>query len=118
MANSRQSLNFAEYITVDTAPGSDGYWTNPVSVKGKIPDMIKDLFFSVREESTGTSVATPTLQFKCSGDTYWTDYYNDGTDFVIGDRKRIDDNGGNVLWRAGIKNGNFTSGKVRLGLDW
>lgn len=117
MANSKQVKPYSNYITVDTNPGADGYWTDPIGVRSN-PDIVRVLYFSVREESTGISVAVPTLQFKCEGDTNWTDYSNNGDAFVIGDRVRIDDNGPRVLYRAGIKQNGFTSGKVRIGFDW
>jgi hypothetical protein len=117
MANSKEVKPYSNYITVDTNPGVGGYYTDPISVRTN-PDKIRELYFSVREESTGTSVVVPTLQFRCEGDANWTDYYNDGTSFKIGDRVKIYDNGPKVQWRAGVKQNAFTSGKVRIGFDW
>jgi hypothetical protein len=111
MANSQASGTYKEYATVDTTPGADGYWTNSISLRVK---KLTQVFFSIR----GTGVATVTLQFRCEGDTDWTDYSNDGVAFVTGDRKIIESNAGNVQWRAGVKQANYTSGSITFGFDW
>lgn len=111
MANSISSSDYKEYATVDTAPGSDGFWTTPISMRGK---NISNMHFSLR----GTGTATVTLQFKCEGDAAWTDFYNDGVAFVTGQNTVIDGNSGNVQWRAGVKQGGLTSGSVTFGFDW
>lgn len=116
MANSKSSGDYYEYATIDTAPEAAGYWTNAVSIRRKGND-IRNLFFSIREGDTD-SVATVKLQFKCPGDTGWTNYYNDGNDWNIGDRKWVDSNASGVQWRAGVESGGFTSGKVFIGFDW
>ena len=122
MANSRnQNLNGFEYATVDAAPAAGGYWTNPVSIRrgNKVQGDITNLYFSVRESvAEATSVITPILQFKCSGDAEWTDYRNEGTAFAIGDRVKIESNAASVQWRAGVHEGGRTSGGIILGLDW
>ena len=117
MANSKQVKSYSNYITVDTNPGEGGYWTDPIGVRS-MPDRIPVLYFSVREDNNETpSVVTPVLQFKCEGDSNWTDYHN-GENFSIGDRVRIEDNGPRVQWRAGVKQDGFTSGRIRIGFDW
>ena len=118
MANSRISGANKELAIVDTSPGSAGYFTFPVGVRG---DAIPKLYFSIRENETSpsaSSVAIVTLQFKCEDETDWTDYYNDGFNFSLGDRKFIDDSAGGIFWRAGVKEGNLTSGSVIFGFDW
>jgi hypothetical protein len=122
MANSRDSALNREYATVDTDPESTwGYFTNPVNPRDK---SVKEIFFSIREtdldDSSGApaSVVVVTLQFKCPGDADWQDYYNDGVDYEIGQREKIEDHGAGVLWRAGVKWDGYTSGSVTFGFDW
>ena len=118
MANSRSSGEYKEYAVVDTAPGAGGYFTNVVSPR---KDKISKLYFSIREFSedpSAGSVMTVNLQFQCAGDGAWTDYGNGGTAFVIGDRVLIEDVGPAVTWRAGVKQGGFTSGSLAFGFDW
>jgi hypothetical protein len=128
MANGRSSGEFKEYATVDTKPsGSDlGYFTNAVSVRelAKLCKISK-IYFSVREseaDSSGasdTSVMTVTLQFKCDGDAGWQDYVPlDNSTLRVGNRFAIDDLGAGVQWRAGIKDWEYTSGKLTFGFDW
>jgi hypothetical protein len=120
MANIQESSGGYEYASVDTDPGAGGFFTKPVSIRRKNDD-IQKLFFSIREledEPSEASVITVVLQFRCKGDVGWTTYTNDGTDFVIGDRKLIDSNAAGVQWRAGVLSDGFTSGSVRFGFDW
>ena len=72
MANGRTSNQYAEQATVDTAPGSSGYFTNSINPRqlGKHRG-IREIYFSVR----GTGKMAVTLQFKITGDTTWYDYY-------------------------------------------
>ena len=111
MANTITTAANLQYVTIDTAPGSGGYWTNPVSMR---VERITKMNFSIR----GTGVMTPILQFKCYGDTDWTDYSNNETDFVVGDRGLIEGDGSFVEWRAGVKEGGYTSGSCTMGFDW
>ena len=122
MATTRSSGEYYEYATVDAHVESaeEGYFTNPVSMKNK---KIKQMFFSIRETDafpmSSASVITIHLQFRCTGDAGWQDYSNDGTAFAIGDRKLIEDTGGGVAWRAGVKGGaDYTSGSLTFGFDW
>jgi len=71
MANSQLSGRHYEYASIDTAPGANGYWCNPVTVeKSKSVDA---LFFS----RSGGGSATPTIQFKLPHDgAAWQDYLN------------------------------------------
>lgn len=121
MANSRSNGVHYEYATVDTAPGPSGYWTEPVRAHDK---SVKKIFFSIRETDLDDSSGAPasdivvTLQFKCPGDVDWQDYYNDGADYEIGQREVIEDSGAGVVWRAGVKDQDYTSGSVTFGFDW
>lgn len=111
MANSNSVGDYKNYATVDTAPGATGFWTNELDMRGK---KIAYCFFSIR----GTGTATVVLQFKCEGDADWTDYYNGGNAFNKGERIIVEGNAGNVLWRAGVKSGGYTTGSVTFGFDW
>lgn len=129
MANSRSTGDFKEYATIDTQPsGTDlGYWTNEVSLREKQKNgLAKDkMWFSIREydvdssEASDTSTMTVTLQFKCDGDLGWQDYVDfAGSALAVGNRLIIEDTGAGVLYRAGVKDGDYTSGKVTVGFDW
>lgn len=120
MANSRTSQNGIEQVTIDTAPDAGGYWTNAVSMRRGSEGDIHQMLFSVREaeEASAASVVTPILQFKGEGDEVWTDYNNDGIDFEIGDAFIIAANVLAIQWRAGVKEGGYTSGSINLGFSW
>ena len=121
MANSRTSSNGIEQVQIDAAPGSGGYWTNAVSMRRGSAGDIHKMYFTVRESEespSAASVMTPTLQFKGSGDDGWTDYNNNATDFAIGDAFVIDANALALQWRAGVKEGDFTSGSCNIGFSW
>lgn len=110
MANSQLNGERYEYASIDTAPGAAGYWCKPVSVAKKS----NGVFFS----RSGGGDATVHIQFKLAGggDT-WTDYLTT-EDLSDGARLRFADAAGDVHWRAGVKNGNYTSGTVIVGFDW
>jgi hypothetical protein len=129
MANEKSSGQYKEYATVDTQPsGSDlGYWTNEVCLR----DLFNEgrakgkMYFSIREFETDSSAAsdtssmTVTLQFKCDGDLGWQDYVDfAGSTLAVGNRLEIEDIGAAVRWRAGVKDGDYTSGKITFGFDW
>jgi len=129
MANSRDSGQFKEYATVNTQPsGTDlGYWTNEVCLRDKMKDgLAKDkMWFSIREteadssQASDTSSMTVTLQFKCDGDDGWQDWVDlSGNALAVGQRLVIEDCGAGVRWRAGVKDGDFTSGELTFGFDW
>jgi hypothetical protein len=125
MANSQSSGNNYEYATVDTLPGSAGYFTKAIDVK-QIRKLGAKLFFSIREAAaelseapSAESTVTVALQFKCPGDADWTNYDSlDGSTFAIGNRVEIDDGASGVLWRAGVRSDEYTSGSVTFGFDW
>lgn len=114
MANELDSSDYREYASVDTDPAAD-YFTNEVSLRQK---QVEKMFFSFRDQgaSSGDFVVILTLQFKCTNDADWTDYDT----YTIDDtpRQLIEGNAGNVLWRLGIKNTEYTSGAVTFGFDW
>ena len=128
MANSRSSGVYKEYATVDTQPeGSDlGYWTNEVCLRDKVnAGVAKDkMYFSIREnevDSSAGDISTNTvgLQFKCDGDAGWQDFVDfAGNELVVGNRLVIKDTGAAVRWRAGVKDGGYTGGKITFGFDW
>ena len=83
------------------------------------------VYFSIREyeaDSSGasdTSSMTVTLQYKCEGDAGWQDYVPlDGSALAVGNRLEIRDSGAGVLWRAGVKDYEYTSGSITFGFDW
>jgi hypothetical protein len=129
MANSKSSGPFKEYATIDTQPsGSElGYWTNEVCLRDKVNDGISKgkMYFSIREnesDSSGasdTSSMTVTLQFKCDGDAGWQDFVDfGGNELAVGNRIEVEDTGAAVRWRAGVKDGDYTSGSLTFGFDW
>lgn len=107
MANSQSSGEYKEYATVDTAPAAAGYWTNEIVLREK---KVQHVFFSIR----GTGVMTITLQFKCEGDSDWTDYDT----YTAVTREKLVGNAARVQWRMGVKNGDRTSGSMTFGFDW
>ena len=118
MANSRVSENGKELAIIDTAPGADGYWTNPVRMRKLRGQSLNKMFFSVRNKTSTPTTATPTLQFKGTEEDVWTDYYNDGNDFSVGDNKLIENNALDISWRAGVKNGDYSGGAMVIGFNW
>ena len=129
MANSRISDDNHEYAVIDTAPDSEGYFTNTICPR----DIIKagtsiggKIFFSIREneadssaEPSDNAVTEVILEFKCEDDTEWTEFVPlDGSSIAVGNRVQIDDTGAGVLWRAGVSSVGYTSGKVVFGFDW
>jgi len=109
MANAKTTDDYYQYATVDSAPAAAGYWTNAVGIrqlKG-----VESIWFSIR----GTGEMNVTLQFKCPGDTDWTDYNSYNTS---NQRKLIRGGGAGVHWRAGVKQGDRISGECIFGFDW
>jgi hypothetical protein len=129
MANRKSSGIHKEYATVDAAPsGAElGYWTKAVCLRDKIKDgLAKDkMFFSIRNEeadssqASDTSTMTVSLQFQCDGDLGWQDYVDlAAAELAVGNRLVIEDAGAGVRWRAGVKDGHYTSGSITFGFDW
>jgi len=121
MANSRDSAERREHVTIDTAPGADGYWTNPVNPYTKRSDRkAGDVYFAIREtgELSASLVATMTLQWRQRGANKVWEAWQDYDTYTAVQRKIVDDYSAEVQWRAGIANGDFTSGQVTLGFNW
>ena len=90
MANSKNNGHGYRYATVDTkpAPGSGGYFTSEVAPR---KEKIGRFYFSIRETSpdSSASVGTVKLQFKCAGDTGWTEKKNGTAAWALGDAEEI-----------------------------
>lgn len=120
MANRKINGHGYLYATVDTkpAPGGGGYYTDEVA-----PRINKTgrFYFSIRETSpdSSPSVITVKLQYKCIGDSGWTEKLNGTVAFATGVRIVIIDNAAGVRWRAGVvDDADYTSGAVTFGFDW
>jgi hypothetical protein len=128
MANSRTSggTNKA-YATVDTNPGAAGYFTESICPRQLLKEgrSLGKVYFSIRETTADKSanpsvnaVITVAIQFKCEDDAGWTDYSLLVGTLAIGKRFPIEDLGAGVLWRAGVRDDEYTSGSVTFGFDW
>lgn len=107
MANSTISTKNTEAVVVNAAPPAAGYWSKEV--------LNKKIYFTAR----GSGTAVPTLQFRDSQeDSVWTDFYNAGTAFAIGDVYEISVDAPTISWRVGVKQANYSSGEVTIGLNW
>lgn len=121
MANRQVNGDGYQYAVVDTAlaPGGGGYFTEELAPRRQ---KVGKFFFSIRETSpdSSPSVVVVKLQFRCTGDTGWTDYLKNGTtDWPTGTRIMINDYAAGVRWRAGVADNNdYTSGAVTFGFDW
>ena len=101
-----------KYASIDAAPPEAGFWSEAISVPKS--QGVLGLVFSRR----GGGVATPIIQFKTAEEgADWTDYLTD-EDLSNGARLRLDELGTGVQWRAGVKNGAYSSGTVIVGFDW
>ena len=128
MANSRDTGEFHEFITVDTAPDSTdvGYWGNAISIKEKRnKHKIIGVYFSIREYeldpsyASGDSDITVKLQYKCEDDAGWTDYVSlDGSSLATGNRLFIEDISSRTMWHCGVIADDFQDGQIRCGFDW
>jgi len=118
MANAKLNGPRYHYASIDTAPGSGGYWSDAVSMS-KVN--ANQLFWSRSGEGLGTVF----LQFQLPHTgAAWTDYIS-GQDLVDGERFRLDDMGAGVKWRTGIKEDTSAdpitvavSGTTIVGFDW
>ena len=111
MANSKLNGERYRYASIDTAPGADGYWSDAVSMSSVNAGA---LFFS----RSGAGIGTVTIQYKLPHTgSAWTDY-DSPISLTDGVRCRLDDMGAGVKWRAGVKNGNYTSDTIIVGFDW
>jgi len=117
------SDEFREYAVVDSSVGT-GFFGGEVSMADlKNRKNITKIFFSIREEaeegSIDSSEITVSLQFKCLGDERWQDFVSlDGSELAIGNCLEIKDSSSARIYRAGVKEGDYTSGSVIFGFDW
>jgi len=111
MANSKvNSGDRSRYVSIDTAPAAGGYWSDSVGIS-KVN--AGPLFFSFQ----GGGVATVTIQFQTPAQASWQDY-DSPLSLVSGTRAILDDAGFGVKWRAGVKEGAYTSDTIIVGFDW
>ena len=107
MANRKLKGNTYRGVSIDTAPGAGGYYTDAVSSS---EHRVGALFLSFGNVGT----TTVTLQQKTAGDTSWRVYNT----FTSSDepRQRIDDYS-NTQWRAGVASGDYGS-EVIITIDY
>lgn len=110
MANVVSSNVDYERVVVNTAPGAEGAFTNPVNQRTL---KVSKLFLAVQ----GSGEFTPVLQFKLKGDSDFTDFV-DGSELVPGTLKEVAADAAGLIWRAGIKQGGFTSGEAIISITW
>ena len=100
-----------KYASIDTAPGTGGYWCDSVSMSA---ENANELFLNV----SGGGTATVTVQYKLPHTgSVWTDYVTTET-LESGARFRLDDHGAGVKWRVGVKSGGYASDTIIVGFDW
>jgi len=116
MANTVLNGERFKYASINTAPGTGGYWSNTVSMSAV---KASPLFFS----RSGGGVATVLLQYQLPHTgAAWQDY-DSPISLTDGVRCRLDDEGAGVKWRAGVKEDTsadptYTSGTIIVGFDW
>ena len=112
MANSQDSSDFREEATVDTAPGTSGYFTNAINPRQLSKDKgAKEIYYNVRSSDDNTV----TLQFQLDGETTWYDHSFTSANVV----KKIVENRAGVRWRAGVKSSaDYLDGSVTFGFNW
>jgi len=104
------------YASIDTAPGSGGYWSDAVSMSAVNANRLQ---FS----RSGGGVGTVLIQYKLPHTgAAWVDY-DSPISLVDGVRCVVDDAGAGVKWRAGIEEdtsalSTYTSGTIIVGFDW
>ena len=116
MANAKLNGPRYQYASIDTAPGSGGYWSDAVSMS-KVN--ANQLFLTV----SGGGVGTVTVQYMLPHTgAIWTDYLTTET-LTNGARLKLDDMGAGVKWRAGVEEDTSAdphtiTGTVIVGFDW
>ena len=107
MANRRISGTTYKGAIIDTVPGAGGYYTSSVKPSDH---KVEAIFLQL----SGIWAGTVTLQFRDVLGT-WTNY----DEYTEADlpHQRVDDFT-NTEWRAGVGNGNLTSGTVRIVLKY
>ena len=106
MANRRLKGNTYRGAIIDTAPGAAGYFTEAVNARAH---QVGKMYLSV----CGIFAGTVTLQFRTTALSSWTIYdtYTDVTRDIIEDYS-------DTQWRIGVSSGGFTSGAVRVAIDY
>jgi hypothetical protein len=108
-ANTQDTRKNRKYVTIDTDAGAAGYWTDELSIKYDVPSGDK-VYFSIANIGS----MTITLQHKLVDAATWTDYAS----YTAVTRVIINDDSKNTIWRAGIKDADYTSGSATLGFNW
>ena len=105
------TLKHFEHALIDTAPGASGFWCQSVSMSRANASR---LICSRR----GGGAGTVSIQYQTAetGAT-WQDYVGD-LEVVDGNRLLIEDHAAGVKWRIGVKQGDYISGDIRVGIDW
>jgi hypothetical protein len=110
MANSKTTAGSYRQVIVDTDPGADGYWCDPVNTNQEKANYL----FAVIDDSGGD--ATVSIQRK-QPDGAWVDLSTDET-IENGSAFVIDTGAAPLSWRIGVKDSAQGTGTVRAGLYW
>lgn len=133
MALDKKNGNYYTDVIIDEAPGTGGYWSDPVDNSDAALD---EMYLSIRSVGSTAMNATVTVQFKMErdGDDQWQDYetytsttrdhydldnlsrVTHGDGLMEIDYERIKESG--VQWRVGIKETEYTDGTIKAGFDW
>jgi hypothetical protein len=113
MANRKVSGNTYKGAIIDTAPGGNGFWSDAVKASDH---HVGKIFYSI----IGIFNATISLQFKLINDPTWTDYDDplNAVDPMTEEGRGVIEDYSDTQWRIGVKSGNFTSGAVRVRIDY
>ena len=116
MANTKTSKPRQEHILIDSAPVSAGAWTNPVNPGEK---KVPNLYFSIRETGDGSDAftATVTMQWRQKNGDTWEEWQVYDT-YTVVTRKIVEDHSAEVQYRAGVDDGDYTSGELTVGFNW
>jgi hypothetical protein len=106
MANRRTSGNTYKGAIIDTAPGAGGYYSESVKAADHKVGMI---YMSI----TGIFAGTVSLQFRLVNDPSWTTY-----DTYTAKTREIIEDYSDTEWRVGVASGGYTSGAVRVRIDY
>jgi len=106
MANRKRNGNTYKGIIIDTAPGANGYYTDPVSA---MDHRVGQLILNI----SGVFAGTVVLQYRNEAFNQWRTYdtYTDYTRQIIEDYTKCE-------WRAGIASGGLTSGVAYISIDY
>ena len=113
MANRKVTGKTYNGAIIDTAPGTAGFWTDGVRATDH---RVGALILSIAGIWAGTVV----LQYREQDAPGWTTYRNtdgDVVEFTENVRQIIEDYT-NCQWRAGVQSGGFTSGLIRVRIDY